>query len=76
VGLAAGLTDPLARYLLEFNHLKTSRSLFNKYPNGNNSQLLALERANLDNAAVSVYPSFSPFGINGGDCYARLGYRF
>jgi iron complex outermembrane receptor protein len=41
-----------------------------------NGQLLAQERASLDNAAVTVLPSFSPFGINGGYYYARLGYRF
>jgi iron complex outermembrane receptor protein len=53
-----------------------ANNLFNKYPNQVNGRLLAQERANLDNAAVTVYPSFSPFGINGGYYYARLGYRF
>ena len=28
------------------------------------------------NPAVEVYPAFSPFGINGGFYYARVGYRF
>ena len=28
------------------------------------------------NAAVTVYPSFPPFGINGGYYHARLGFRF
>jgi iron complex outermembrane receptor protein len=53
-----------------------ANNLFNKYPNGVNAQLLAQERASLDNAAVTVLPSFSPIGINGGYYYARLGYRF
>jgi iron complex outermembrane receptor protein len=53
-----------------------ANNLTNKYPNQVNAQLLAQERASLDNAAVTVYPSFSPFGINGGYYYARLGYRF
>jgi hypothetical protein len=28
------------------------------------------------NVAATVYPSFPPFGINGGYYYARLGFRF
>jgi len=53
-----------------------ANNLFNQYPNHVNASLLAEQRANLDNAAVSVYPSFAPFGINGGYYYARLGFRF
>jgi iron complex outermembrane receptor protein len=53
-----------------------ANNLFNQYPNHRNASLLAEQRANLDNAAVSVYPSFSPFGINGGYYYARLGFKF
>lgn len=40
------------------------------------ANLLAEQRSNLDNGAVTVYPSFSPFGINGGYYYARLGFKF
>jgi len=53
-----------------------ANNLFNQYPQQRNASLLAEQRANLDNAAVSVYPSFSPFGINGGYYYARLGFKF
>ena len=53
-----------------------ANNLFNRYPDHVNASLLAEQRANLDNAAVSVYPSFAPFGINGGYYYARLGFRF
>ncbi|MET0856105.1 MAG: hypothetical protein ABWY27_05105 [Telluria sp.] len=41
-----------------------------------NANLLAEQRANLDNPAVTVYPSFSPFGINGGYYYVRAGLKF
>ncbi len=53
-----------------------ANNLFNEYPDKVNGQLLAEQRANLDNAAVTIYPSFSPFGINGGYYYARLGVKF
>jgi iron complex outermembrane receptor protein len=53
-----------------------ANNLFNQYPDQVNSQLLAEQRANLDNSAVTVYPSFSPFGINGGYYYARVGVKF
>jgi iron complex outermembrane receptor protein len=53
-----------------------ANNLFNKYPNGVSGQLLAAQRAALDNAAVTVYPSFSPIGINGGYYYARAAYSF
>ncbi|MYM96895.1 TonB-dependent receptor plug domain-containing protein [Duganella vulcania] len=53
-----------------------ANNLFNKYPNGVNPALLADQRAANDNAAVTVLPSFSPFGINGGYYYARANYKF
>ena len=53
-----------------------ANNLFNQYPNKINSGLLAEERAGLDNAAVTIYPSFSPIGINGGYYYARVSYAF
>jgi len=53
-----------------------ANNLFNKYPNLVNGQLLAAQRAALDNAAVTVNPSFSPIGINGGYYYVRAAYNF
>jgi iron complex outermembrane receptor protein len=53
-----------------------ANNLFNLYPNGINPALLADQRAALDNAAVAVLPSFSPFGINGGYYYVRANYKF
>jgi len=53
-----------------------ANNLFNEYPDQVNAQLLAEQRANLDNAAVTIYPSISPFGINGGYYYARLAVKF
>jgi iron complex outermembrane receptor protein len=53
-----------------------ANNLFNQYPDQINGALLAEQRANLDNTAVNVYPAFSPFGINGGYYYGRVGFRF
>ena len=53
-----------------------ANNLFNQYPNKVNSGLLAEHRAGLENAAVGIYPSFSPIGINGGYYYARVSYSF
>jgi len=53
-----------------------ANNLFNKYPDEVNPQLVAAQRAALDNAAVTRYPSFSPIGINGGYYYARASYTF
>lgn len=53
-----------------------ANNLFNEYPDGKNSQLLAIYRANNDNSAVAIYPSFSPFGINGGYYYGKLSFNF
>jgi iron complex outermembrane receptor protein len=53
-----------------------ANNLFNKYPDQVNATLLAERRANLDNGAVTIYPSLSPFGINGGYYYARAALRF
>ena len=54
----------------------SANNLFNAYPDQDNAHLLAEQRANLDNAAVTIYPSISPFGINGGYYYARLAVKF
>jgi len=53
-----------------------ANNLFNQYPNKVSAGLLAAERAAMDNAAVTVYPSFSPIGINGGYYYAKMNYTF
>jgi len=53
-----------------------ANNLFNKYPDKINPGLLKAERDALDNAAVTIYPSSSPIGINGGYYYARLAYQF
>ena len=53
-----------------------ANNLFNAYPNKLNPALVADWRQNLDNAAVQKYPSFSPFGINGGYYYAKASYSF
>jgi iron complex outermembrane recepter protein len=53
-----------------------ANNLFNQYPNQVSADLLAAQRANLDNASVTIYPSFSPIGINGGYYYAKASYSF
>lgn len=53
-----------------------ANNLFNEYPDQVNPLVLAEQRANLDNGAVTIYPAFSPFGINGGYYYARVGVKF
>ncbi len=53
-----------------------ANNLFNEYPDMVNKDLLAEQRANLDNGAVTIYPGFSPFGINGGYYYVRAAYKF
>jgi iron complex outermembrane receptor protein len=60
-------------------HLKLSvgaQNLFNRFPNKLNGNILSRENAASDNAAVTQYPLFSPFGINGGFYYAKAVYRF
>jgi iron complex outermembrane receptor protein len=67
--IAYGFTD----------HLKVSvgaTNLFNRYPNKLNSTILNREIAAQDNAAVDQYPTFSPFGINGGFYYVKASYKF
>ena len=53
-----------------------ANNLFNRYPDETNSQLMSVYQAAKNTAAVSVYPSFSPYGINGGYYYARMVYNF
>ncbi len=51
-------------------------NLLNKYPDQINATVLAHERDTTygDNAEVQIYPSFSPYGINGGFYYAKATY--
>ena len=53
-----------------------ANNLFNRYPDKTNSDLLAVYKAAKNTGAVTIYPSFSPFGINGGYYYGRLVYNF
>ena len=53
-----------------------ANNLFNKYPSKNNSAYLATAATQLNTAAVTQYPSFSPIGINGGYYYGRMNYSF
>ena len=60
-------------------HLKLAigaTNLFNRFPNKLNSTILQHEQAASDNAAVTQYPLFSPFGINGGFYYVKAVYKF
>src|SRR6202046_3615042 len=67
--VAYGFTDHLTFSIGATN-------LFNRFPNKLNSNILNREIAAGDNAAVTQYPLFSPFGINGGFYYAKALYRF
>jgi iron complex outermembrane recepter protein len=74
-------TTPITDLELEYraSALRLSvgaNNLFNRYPDKVNDELLALYRAAGNTAAVSVYPWFSPLGINGGYYYGRLTYSF
>jgi iron complex outermembrane receptor protein len=53
-----------------------ANNLFNRYPNQLSPALTAAYDAYDDNAGVIKYPIFSPFGIDGGFYYVRVGYRF
>jgi iron complex outermembrane receptor protein len=63
------------------DHLRFSigaNNLFNRFPGRLNAQLLSHVNsfAYGDNAGVTQYPTFSPFGINGGFYYVRGTYTF
>jgi iron complex outermembrane receptor protein len=53
-------------------------NLLNRFPNKLNSTLLGHEQSFFygDNAGVTQYPGFSPYGINGGFYYAKMSYKF
>jgi len=52
-----------------------ANNLFNVFPDRVNPAGLAASAA-AGNPAVEIYPSFSPFGINGGYYFARLSVDF
>jgi iron complex outermembrane receptor protein len=51
-------------------------NLFNRYPPHTNAALLGVQRAANDNGAVTIYPGFSPLGINGGFYYVKAAFKF
>jgi len=53
-----------------------AQNLFNRFPNKLNGNILEREIAASDNAGVTQYPGFSPFGINGGFYYVKASYKF
>ena len=53
-----------------------ANNLFNTYPEQNSAGLLAAQPAGINNAAVSIYPSFVPSGTNGDYYDARLNCEF
>ncbi|MDP3854244.1 TonB-dependent siderophore receptor [Phenylobacterium sp.] len=53
-----------------------ANNLFNTYPDKVNAQLRDEYFRNNSNAYVTQYPTFSPFGINGGYYYSKLSFTF
>lgn len=53
-----------------------AQNLFNIYPEKANPALVKTFFDAGDNAAVTQYPTFSPFGFNGGYYYVKAGYTF
>ncbi|WP_240609576.1 TonB-dependent receptor plug domain-containing protein [Phenylobacterium deserti] len=53
-----------------------ANNLFNTYPDRLNGIYRQQFLSNTDNGYVGQYPTFSPFGINGGYYYGRLTYTF
>jgi iron complex outermembrane receptor protein len=51
-------------------------NLFDEMPDKRNDTFRGVQFAAGDNGAVAQYPSFSPFGINGGYYYGRVVYKF
>jgi len=75
-------TIPLTNVEVGINVMKSltlavgATNLFNRYPERINPALTATFNAADDNSGVQKYPSFAPFGIDGGFYYARIGYRW
>ena len=51
-------------------------NVFDQMPDKRNDEYRAMQFASGDNGAVTQYPSFSPFGINGAYYYGKLVYSF
>ncbi len=51
-------------------------NVFNRYPDKLNPELLSLYRAVASNSGVTQYPTWSPFGFNGGFYYLKASYSF
>lgn len=51
-------------------------NVFDEYPDKRHAEHRAIQFGNNDNSAVSQYPAFSPFGINGAYYYGKLTFRF
>jgi iron complex outermembrane receptor protein len=75
----AGITDLEVSYMPIESVKMTlgANNLFNEYPNFTNGRIRAGQYAtNASGYASSVYPTFSPFGINGGYYYGKVTYSF
>jgi iron complex outermembrane receptor protein len=51
-------------------------NVFDEYPDKRNATHRQIQFDGNDNSAVSAYPSYSPFGINGGYYYGSISYTF
>jgi len=75
-------TTPITDFELGFKPIPTvtisagAQNAFNEYPDKRNAKLMQTFWDNTDNSAVSVYPSFSPFGFNGAYYYGKISYVF
>ena len=50
--------------------------MFNVYPDKKRADLLKTYTDTLDTSAVTLYPTYSPFGFNGGYYYGKVSYSF
>jgi iron complex outermembrane receptor protein len=75
-------TTPITNIDLAYQALKSltfsvgAINAFNRYPNHVNGDLTAAYYKAGSNSAVAQYPSFTPFGFNGGFYYVRAFYSF
>ena len=51
-------------------------NVFDEMPNKRNAEHREIQFGNNDNGAVSAYPAFSPFGINGAYYYGKISFSF
>jgi len=75
-------TTPITNLELAFKPVRNvkfsvgANNLFNIFPDKKNNQLLQSYNDAGDPAAVFVYPTFSPYGFNGGFYYVKASYSF